>query len=172
MINLTLPLTKQTIQTLNAGDYLNLSGKLITGRDAAHKRLFDLINNNQALPIEINGETIFYVGPCFDQNHKPTGAGPTTSMRMDAYAPTLYENGIVASIGKGNRSDEVYNSIVENGCVYLAAIGGAGAIYANAIKNVKVLCFEDLYAEAIHEFDVEDFPVIVAIDCNGNSIYK
>lgn len=171
MRKINLPLDKQTIKSLKAGEYISLYGKIITGRDAAHKRLFDSINNNENLPININGETIFYVGPCFDQNHKPTGAGPTTSMRMDAYAPTLYDNGILASIGKGDRDNSVYESIKKNGTVYLAAIGGAGAIYANAIKNVKVLCYEDLGTEAIHQFEIENFPVIVAVDCDGNSIY-
>ncbi len=164
------PFDKQELSTLNAGDYVLLSGSILTGRDAAHKRLFDAINNGEELPVDIANQGIYYVGPCFKEG-KALSAGPTTSMRMDAYAPTLYKSGIVATIGKGDRAGSVYDAIKQNGCVYFASIGGAGALYAKAIKNAKVLAYDDLGTEAIHLFEIEDFPLIVAIDANGNTIY-
>ena len=148
-----------------------ITGKLLTGRDAAHKRIFDALKNGEELPVEIEGQAIYYVGPC-EKDGKVLSAGPTTSMRMDAYAPLLYDEGVVATIGKGDRNEDVYDAIKRNGGVYLAAIGGAGALYASKIKSSRVLAYCDLGTEAVHEFQVEDFPCVVAIDANGNGIYE
>ena len=165
------PLDKSQIAKAKVGDVIYISGKLLTGRDAAHKRIFDALNKNEKLPVDIRGQAIYYVGPC-EKDGKVLSAGPTTSMRMDAYAPLLYDCGVVATIGKGDRGEEVYDAITRNGGVYLAAIGGAGALYASKIENSKVLAYDDLGTEAVHEFEVKDFPCIVAIDCEGNSIYR
>lgn len=168
---ITLPFDRKTLDSLNAGDYLLLSGTLYTGRDAAHKRLCETISRGDDLPVDLKGQAIYYVGPCFDEKGKPTGAGPTTSMRMDAYAPALYDYGVCASIGKGNRGEKVYDAIKRCGGVYLCAIGGAGALYAKAIENCKKVAYEDLGTEAVHEMHVKDFPVIVGIDSRGNSVF-
>ncbi|MCQ2602523.1 MAG: FumA C-terminus/TtdB family hydratase beta subunit [Clostridia bacterium] len=165
------PFEKEELATLKAGDYVYISGTILTGRDAAHKRLFECMKNGRRLPVNIQNQGIYYVGPCF-KDGCPTSAGPTTSMRMDTYAPALYANSCLVSIGKGDRQQNVYDAIVKYGGVYFAAIGGAGAIYANAIKSASVVAYEDLGTEAIREFAVENFPVIVAIDSKGNSIYK
>lgn len=167
---LKTPLDKSQIVKLNVGDVVYITGKLLTGRDAAHKRIFDALKNGEELPVEIQGQTIYYVGPC-EKDGKVLSAGPTTSMRMDAYAPLLYDEGVVATIGKGDRNEDVYDAIKRNGGVYLAAIGGAGALYASKIKSSKVLAYCDLGTEAVHEFQVEDFPCVVAIDAKGNGIY-
>lgn len=164
-------LDKSQIAKLNVGDVVYITGRLLTGRDAAHKRIFDALKNGEELPVEIKGQTIYYVGPC-EKDGKVLSAGPTTSMRMDAYAPLLYDEGVVATIGKGDRNEDVYDAIKRNGGVYLAAIGGAGALYASKIKSSRVLAYCDLGTEAVHEFQVEDFPCVVAIDANGNGIYE
>lgn len=168
---LKTPLDKSQIAKLNVGDVVYITGKLLTGRDAAHKRIFDALKNGEELPVEIEGQAIYYVGPC-EKDGKVLSAGPTTSMRMDAYAPLLYDEGVVATIGKGNRNNDVYDAIKRNGGVYLAAIGGAGALYASKIKSSRMLAYSDLGTEAVHEFQVEDFPCVVAIDANGNGIYE
>lgn len=167
---LKTPLDKSQIAKLNVGDVVYITDRLLTGRDAAHKRIFDALKNGEELPVEIKGQTIYYVGPC-EKDGKVLSAGPTTSMRMDAYAPLLYDEGVVATIGKGDRNEDVYDAIKRNGGVYLAAIGGAGALYASKIKSSRVLAYCDLGTEAVHEFQVEDFPCVVAIDANGNGIY-
>ncbi len=168
---LATPLYKTRIAALNAGDVVMLSGKLLTGRDAAHKRLFDALKNGEKLPVDLKGQAIYYVGPC-EKDGNVLSAGPTTSMRMDAYAPLLYDEGVIATIGKGDRGEGVYEAIKRNGGVYLAAIGGAGALYASKIRSSRVLAFEDLGTEAIHEFEVVDFPCVVAIDRKGQSVYS
>ena len=168
---LKTPLDKSQIAILNVGDVVYITGRLLTGRDAAHKRIFDALKNGEELPVEIEGQAIYYVGPC-EKDGKVLSAGPTTSMRMDAYAPLLYDEGVVATIGKGDRNEDVYDAIKRNGGVYLAAIGGAGALYASKIKSSRVLAYCDLGTEAVHEFQVEDFPCVVAIDANGNGIYE
>lgn len=168
---LKTPLDKSQIAKLNVGDVVYITGKLLTGRDAAHKRIFDALKNGEELPVEIEGQSIYYVGPC-EKDGKVLSAGPTTSMRMDAYAPLLYDEGVVATIGKGNRNNDVYDAIKRNGGAYLAAIGGAGALYASKIKSSRVLAYSDLGTEAVHEFQVEDFPCVVAIDAKGNGIYE
>lgn len=168
---LKVPFDKDDIKKLAAGDRVYLSGTILTGRDAAHKRLFECVKNGDALPVDLKGQAIYYVGPC-RKDGKIVSAGPTTSMRMDAFAPTLYDEGVLATIGKGDRSKEVYGAIVRNGGVYLASIGGAGALYAQCIKSAKVLAYEDLGTEAVYEFEVDDFPCVVAIDSEGKGVYE
>lgn len=168
---LNTPLDKAQIAKFRVGDIVYITGKLLTGRDAAHKRIFEAIGEGKPLPVEIKGQAIYYVGPC-EKDGKVLSAGPTTSMRMDAYAPLLYDEGVVATIGKGDRNEDVYDAIKRNGGVYLAAIGGAGALYASKIKSSKVLAYCDLGTESIHEFEVEDFPCVVAIDSRGESVYR
>ncbi|MDE6060548.1 MAG: FumA C-terminus/TtdB family hydratase beta subunit [Clostridia bacterium] len=167
---LSAPFDKAVLSELRAGDRVLLDGVIFTARDAAHKRLFEGIQNGTQLPIELDGQGIYYVGACF-KDGKPISAGPTTAMRMDKYAPTLYDNGLAASIGKGDRGQAVYDAIVRNGGVYLAAIGGAGATYADSIKSSTLIAYPELGTEAIYRFEIKDFPLIVAIDTNGNNVY-
>lgn len=172
MKRIFLPLTLETIKSLHAGDKVLLNGKIITGRDAAHKRLVEMINNNKELPIDIKNQTIYYVGPCpKKEGIAVNSAGPTTSSRMDLLSPTLIEKGLIGMIGKGNRSEAVVESMKKYNGIYFASIGGAGALYSKCILSSKVLAFDDLGTEAIHEFKVKDFPVIVGIDSYGESIY-
>lgn len=170
---LTLPLKKEDVETLTIGDYCFLTGEMYVARDAAHKRLFELIKEDKPLPIDIDGETIYYMGPSPAREGRPIGsAGPTTAGRMDKYTPTLLDMGLRAMIGKGKRTPEVYESMKKNGAVYFAAIGGAGALLSKCIKRSDVVCYEDLGAEAIRRLYVEDFPVIVVADSQGNVLYK
>lgn len=173
MKKVTLPLTDEQIEDLTAGDSVLLSGTMITGRDAAHKRLYDLAQKGEAFPVNIIGETIYYVGPAPAKPGYTVGpAGPTSSYRMDKYAPTLMDMGLKAMVGKGARSKEVVKAIIRNHGVYFAAIGGAAALIAKSIKSEKLLCYEDLGTEAIREYVVENFPCVVAIDSKGNNIYE
>ena len=167
---LSTPFDKAVLSELKAGDRVYLDGVIFTARDAAHKRLFEGIQNGAQLPIELDGQGIYYVGACF-KDGKPISAGPTTAMRMDKYAPTLYDNGLAVSIGKGDRGQAVYDAIVRNGGVYLAAIGGAGATYADSIKDSTLIAYPELGTEAIYRFEVKNFPLIVAIDSKGNNVY-
>ena len=168
---INLPLTDETIANLKAGESVLITGSMLTGRDAAHKRLFELIEQNQPLPVDIAGEVIYYVGPApAKPGHAVGPAGPTSSYRMDKYAPALLDRGLKGMIGKGARNDEVIHSMIKNGCVYFAAIGGAAALIAHSIKKIETLAYEDLGTEAIYRFYVEDFPAIVAIDSKGNSV--
>lgn len=168
-----LPITDEDIKNLKAGDSVLLTGTIITGRDAAHKRLFELIERGEELPVDINGELIYYVGPAPAKPGYAVGpAGPTSSYRMDKYAPALLDLGLKGMIGKGVRSQAVIDSIVKNNCVYFAAIGGAAALIAKSIKSEELLCYEDLGTEAIRRYTVEDFPCIVAIDSEGNNVYE
>ncbi len=168
---ITLPLTDEIIADLNAGDSVLITGAMITGRDAAHKRLFELIEQGKNLPVDINGEVIYYVGPApAKPGHAVGPAGPTSSYRMDKYTPALLERGLKGMIGKGARSNEVIESMIKNGAVYFAAIGGAAALISKSIKKIEILAYEDLGTEAIYRFYVEDFPAIVAIDSKGNNI--
>ena len=172
-IKINLPLKNEDIEMLKAGDSVFLSGKILTGRDAAHKRLFDLIEKGKHLPLDINGQVIYYVGPApAKPGHTVGPAGPTSSYRMDKYTPVLLDRGIKAMIGKGTRSKEVVESMKKNKAVYFAAIGGAAALIAKSIVEEKIICYEDLGTEAIREYAVKDFPCIVAIDANGNNIYE
>ena len=172
-IRLTTPLSNGDVENLKIGDKVLLNGVLLTGRDAAHKRLFDLIKNGEDLPVDIKGQVIYYVGPTPAKPGKPIGsAGPTTSYRMDPYAPTLIELGLKGMIGKGNRSQEVIESMKKHKAVYFGATGGAGALIAKRIKKARIVAYEDLGPEAIRILEVEDFPVTVVNDCNGNDLYK
>ncbi len=173
MKKITLPLTDKDIDSLKAGDSVLLTGSLITGRDAAHKRLFELAQKGQRFPVDIKGETIYYVGPAPAKPGYAVGpAGPTSSYRMDKYAPTLLDMGLKAMIGKGARNQEVVDAIVRNHGVYFAAVGGAAALIAKSIKKEELLCYEDLGTEAIRRYEIEDFPCIVVIDSKGNNIYE
>ena len=170
---INMPLTEEIVNDLKAGDRVLLNGIIYTGRDAAHKRLVELIQKGEDLPMDIKNQTIYYVGPCPAKPGQVIGsAGPTTSGRMDAYAPLLMEHGLKGMIGKGLRSKEVVDSIIKNNAVYFAAIGGAGALLAEAIKEAEVIAFPDLGAEAIYKLRVENFPVTVIIDNKGNDLYK
>ena len=168
-----LPLTEETVIGLKAGDTVLLSGVLYTGRDAAHKRLCDLIEAGKELPIEVKDQVIYYVGPTPAKPGNAFGSGgPTTSYRMDPYAPQLLELGLRGMIGKGLRSKEVIESMVKNKAVYFGAIGGAAALIGKSVVKAEVVCYEDLGAEAIRRLEVEDFPVVVVIDSEGNNLYE
>lgn len=170
---ITLPITDEDIKILKAGDSVLLTGSIITGRDAAHKRLYELIQKGEKLPVDIKGELIYYVGPAPAKPGYAVGpAGPTSSYRMDKYAPSLLDLGLKGMIGKGARNKEVVDAIVRNKGVYLVAIGGAAALIAKSIKSEEILCYEDLGTEAVRRYEVEDFPCIVAIDSNGNNVYE
>lgn len=172
MKRLTLPLSDGDIKDLKAGETVLLSGTMLTGRDAAHKRLYELVEKGEKLPIDIKGELIYYVGPAPAKPGFAVGpAGPTSSYRMDKYAPTLLDLGLKGMIGKGARNQDVIDAIVRNGCVYFACVGGAAALIAKSIKKEEILCYEDLGTEAIRRYTVEDFPCIVAIDSYGNNAY-
>ncbi len=168
-----LPLSKEEAGDLRIGDSVRLSGEMYVARDAAHKRLFELIEKNEPLPIQIEGETIYYMGPSPAREGRPIGsAGPTTAGRMDKYTPVLLDMGLRAMIGKGKRTGEVYEAMKRNGAVYFAAIGGAGALLSKCIKKSEIVCYEDLGAEAIRRIYVEDFPVIVVADSQGGILYR
>ena len=173
MKKITLPLTDEQIDTLKAGDSVLLTGTMITGRDAAHKRLYELVQKGEALPVEINGETIYYVGPAPAKPGYAVGpAGPTSSYRMDKYAPVLLDLGLKGMVGKGARNQDVIDAIIRNHAVYFAAIGGAAALIAKSIKKTEPICYEDLGTESVRRYYVEDFPCIVAIDAQGNNVYE
>ena len=170
---ITLPITDEAIADLKAGDSVLLTGTILTGRDAAHKRLFELTEKGEPLPVDIRGELIYYVGPAPAKAGYAVGpAGPTSSYRMDKYAPALLDLGLKGMIGKGARNKDVIDAIVRNKCVYLVAIGGAAALIAKSIKTEEILCYEDLGTEAVRRYTVEDFPCIVAIDSEGNNVYE
>ena len=170
---ITLPITDEDIKNLKAGDSVLLTGSIITGRDAAHKRLYELIQKGEKLPVDIKGELIYYVGPAPAKPGYAVGpAGPTSSYRMDKYAPSLLDLGLKGMIGKGARNKEVVDAIVRNKGVYLVAIGGAAALIAKSIKREEILCYEELGTEAVRRYEGEDFPCIVAIDSNGNNVYE
>ncbi len=172
-IKLTLPLQREEVKKLKSGDRVLLSGKMLTGRDAAHKRLHALLLEGKELPVSIQGQCIFYVGPTPAPPGRVIGsAGPTTSSRMDKYAPLMMDKGLVGMVGKGLRSQEVKDAIVRNGAVYFGGIGGSGALLSKCIKSAKVIAYPDLGTEAIREIEVEDFPVIVIIDGQGNDLYQ
>ena len=166
-----LPLTQKDIESLNCGDAVYLTGFIITGRDKAVKKLKEIIDAGEKLPVEINGETIFYVGPTF-KDGKITSAGPTTSKRMDGIVEPLLNNGLKGIIGKGNVSIGVQDALKNNQAIYFAAIGGAGALSAKCIKKVDLICFGEYGTEAVYRFELEKLPVIVAYDLKGNNIYK
>lgn len=172
-LSISAPLSDNITSSLNAGDEVFISGTIYTARDAAHKRLITLLKNNEKLPFDLTNQIIYYTGPTPPQPGKVIGsAGPTTSSRMDSYTPELIkESGLRGIIGKGNRSKKVIDSFVKFGCVYFAAIGGAGALLSKCIISSEIVCYEDLGAEAIYKLSVEYFPAIVAIDCKGKNLY-
>jgi fumarate hydratase subunit beta len=172
-IKLTPPLNDEDVEGLQAGDRVLISGTIYTGRDAAHKRLTDLIQSGEVLPIDIKGQIIYYVGPSPAKPGMAVGAaGPTTSYRMDAYAVELIRLGLKGMIGKGARNQPVRDAMVKYKAVYFAAIGGAGALMAQAIKKAELVAYEDLGPEAIRRLEVEEFPVIVVNDVRGNDLYE
>ena len=172
-IRITAPLTRETVRTLKAGDSCLISGVIYTARDAAHKRLCELIEQGKELPLDIKNSIIYFVGPTPAKPGEAIGsAGPTTSYRMDAYSPMLIALGQTGMIGKGKRSQEVINAMKEHGAVYFGAIGGCGALLSQCIKKAEVIAYDDLGAEAIRRLEVESFPVVVIIDSEGNNLYE
>ncbi len=172
-VRLTMPLRREEVKRLKAGDRVLLNGKMLTGRDAAHKRLYELLLEGKELPVGIQEQTIFYVGPTPAPPGRVIGAaGPTTSYRMDRYAPLMMDRGLAGMVGKGLRSREVKEAIVRNGAVYFGATGGSGALLSKCIKAARVVAYEDLGTEAVREIEVVDFPAIVIIDTKGNDLYE
>lgn len=170
---ITAPLDKDVVKELRAGDYVWITGTIYTARDAAHKRMQEALDRGQDLPVEWKGNVIYYMGPSPAREGRAIGsAGPTTASRMDPYAPRLLDMGLLGMIGKGKRSEEVTEAIVRNGAVYFAAVGGAGALLSKQIKKAEVVAYDDLGTEAVRRLEVEDFPVIVVIDAQGNDLYK
>jgi len=169
---ITPPLTDEMVASLHAGDRLRITGVIYTGRDAAHKRLVELIDKGEPLPIDLQGQIIYFVGPTPAKPGQVIGsAGPTPSGRMDAYSPRLLALGLKGMIGKGARNDEVREALVRDKAVYLAATGGAGALLARRIRSATVVAYEDLGPEAIHRLEVEEFPVVVINDMYGGDLY-
>lgn len=167
------PFTKDKLGDLKAGDSVLISGTIYTARDAAHKRLTEMLDRGETLPFDLDGSIIYYVGPTPEKPGNVIGAaGPTTSYRMDSYAPRFLDLGQAAMIGKGQRSKDVHEAVVRNGAIYFAAIGGAGALIARSIVNAEVIAFEDLGAEAVRRLEIVDFPAIVVIDSKGNNLYE
>lgn len=172
MKKLALPLSKRDVKELKAGDSVLLNGTVLTARDCAHKRIFALLETNEKLPFEIKDAVIYYAGPCPAKPDKASGScGPTTSARMDYFAPRLLDLGLGAIIGKGEMCENVREALKRNNSVYFAAIGGAGALYGNCIKSSVCIAFDDLLSEAVYKLEVENFPAVVAYDALGNSIY-
>lgn len=172
MKKITFPITDEQLEDLRAGDRVLASGYLYTARDAAHKCMYELICEGKKLPIDINGQTIYYVGAAPAKPGYAVGpCGPTSSYRMDKYTPSLLDLGLKVMIGKGMRNEEVINSMIRNKAVYLAAIGGAAALIAKSITKVELICYEDLGTEAIYRYEITDMPLIVAIDSLGNNVY-
>ena len=173
MMKITTPLTREDARKLKAGDSCLISGVIYTARDAAHKRLCALIDEGKELPFDVENSIIYFVGPTPTMPGKAIGsAGPTTSYRMDAYSPALIAKGQTGMIGKGKRGKEVIDAMKEHGAVYFGAIGGCGALLGKCIKKCEIIAYDDLGAEAIRRLEVEDFPVVVIIDSEGNNLYE
>lgn len=167
------PLTDEAVKSLNAGDSVLITGVIYTARDAAHKRMLEELARGGKLPVDLKGQIVYYAGPSPAPPGKPIGSvGPTTSGRMDSFAPKTMELGLKGMIGKGPRSKEVVEAMKKHGAVYFAAVGGAGALLAKCVKEARVVAYEELGAEAITELKVEKFPAIVAIDSKGNDLYS
>ena len=167
------PIKKEEIKNLKAGDYVYINGIIYTARDAAHKRMQETLERGEALPIELEGNVIYYMGPSPAREGRPIGsAGPTTASRMDKYAPELLDLGLRGMIGKGKRSQSVKDAMVRNGAVYFAAVGGAGALLSKSITASSVIAYDDLGTEAIRRLEVKNFPVIVVMDSVGNNLYE
>lgn len=168
-----VPIKKEDAKSLRAGDYVYLTGTIYTARDAAHKRMQETLDAGKELPVSMDKNVIYYMGPSPAREGRPIGsAGPTTASRMDKYAPNLLDLGLGAMIGKGKRSQAVIDAIVRNGSVYFAAIGGAGALLSKRILSSEVIAYDDLGTEAIRKLEVKDFPVVVVIDSEGNNLYE
>ena len=172
-ININTPLTEDITKKLHAGDFVFITGTIYTARDAAHKRMYETIKNGENLPVDMENNIIYYMGPSPAREGRVIGsAGPTTASRMDKYAPQLLDMGLKGMIGKGKRSKEVIDAIKRNNAVYFASIGGAGALLSKSIKKSTVIAYDDLGTEAIRKLEVENFPAIVVIDCDGNNLYE
>ena len=170
---ITTPITEEKTAELHAGDYVYITGTIYVARDAAHKRMMEVLERGEELPIDILDSTIYYMGPSPAREGRPIGsAGPTTATRMDKYAPTLLDLGEKAMIGKGKRKKEVTDAIVRNGAVFFAAVGGAGALLSKCIKKAELIAYEDLGAEALRKLYVEDMPLVVIIDSEGKNLYE
>ena len=170
---LKAPFTDDVVRSLKAGDMVYISGTIYTARDAAHKRLVEMLADGQPMPFDFDGQAVYYAGPCPAKPGKPIGSvGPTTGGRMDAYSPTLIAEGLKVMIGKGSRSKEVVDALKQYTGVYFAAIGGAAALMAKCVKSAEVIAFDDLGTEAIRRLEVEELPVIVVLDCQGNNAYE
>ena len=166
------PIDDEVVNSLKAGDYVYITGTIYTARDAAHKRMYEAINNGESIPFELKNNIIYYLGPSPAREGQVIGsAGPTTSSRMDKYTPLLLEHGLKGMIGKGKRSNEVLKSMHKNNAVYFAAIGGAGALLSKCIKKAEVIAYDDLGTEAIRKLEVENLPTIVVIDNQENNMY-
>lgn len=173
VIRINTPLTREMVKELKTGDVVSINGVVYAARDAAHKRMVELLKNNDKLPFDIEGQIIYYVGPCPAKPGEIIGsAGPTTSGRMDAYAPKLIEIGLTGMIGKGARNSDVINAMMKYGAVYFGATGGAGALIAKSIIAEEVIAFPELGPEALRKLTVKDFPAIVIIDSYGNNLYE
>lgn len=171
--HLNVPADQEQLAKLESGDYVYLTGTIYTARDAAHKRMYDSLIQGETIPIELKDQFVYYLGPTPAKEGQVIGsAGPTTSSRMDKYTPLLLDQGLKGMIGKGKRSQEVIDSMVKNGAVYFAAVGGAGALLSKCIKESEVIAYDDLGTEAIRKLRVEDFPVIVVIDSKGKNLYE
>ncbi len=170
---ITAPINDEVVNSLEAGDFVYISGTIYTARDAAHKRLYEAINAGESIPFDLENNIVYYLGPSPAREGQVIGsAGPTTSSRMDKYTPLLLEKGMKGMIGKGKRSQEVIDAMNKNNAVYFAAIGGAGALLSKCIKKSEVIAYDDLGTEAIRKLEVENLPVIVVIDNNKNNIYE
>ena len=170
---INVPLKDEDIKQLKAGDYVYISGTIYTARDAAHKRMYEAMMENKEIPMDLQNNVIYYMGPSPARaGHAIGSAGPTTSSRMDKYAPLLMDHGLKGMIGKGKRSKEVIDAIIKNNAVYFAAVGGAGAILSKTIKKAEVIAYDDLGTEAIRKLEVENLPAIVVIDSEGNNLYE
>lgn len=168
-----VPISKEDARSLRSGDYVYLTGTIYTARDAAHKRMQETLEQGETLPVSMDRNVIYYMGPSPARDGRPIGsAGPTTASRMDKYTPNLLNLGLGAMIGKGKRSQEVKDAIVKNGSVYFAAIGGVGALLSKCILSSEIIAYEDLGTEAIRKLEVKDFPVVVVIDSEGNDLYE
>ena len=171
--NLTTPVTREDLAPLKAGDTVLLSGVVYTARDAAHKRMMELLDQGESLPFPVEGSALYYVGPTPERPGEVIGsAGPTTSGRMDAYSPRLLDLGQAVMIGKGARNQAVKEAVVRNGAVYLAALGGAGALMAASVKKLEIICWEDLGCEAVRRLEVADMPLTVILDAHGGDLYQ
>lgn len=170
--HINVPFDADIVKELKAGDYVYLTGTIYTARDAAHKRMYEALQNGETLPFDIEGNVIYYMGPSPAREGRPIGsAGPTTASRMDKYTPALLELGMRGMIGKGRRTEAVRESMMKNQAVYFAAVGGAGALLSKSILQAEVIAYEDLGTEAIRKLEINDFPVIVVMDCEGNNLY-